>query len=149
MYRSNEKLILRLKKEKREELIKQLKNVVTPDDVVASIFSFLTVDEIPLDVKRIHSAFYQIKQEWPNMFNQFVFSRKGYYRYSNLLERVLFRLQNADLINTINPDFKRCIVSKESKQHIRKNILPLFGEEEKKKLAKMGQVFENLVLSTR
>lgn len=147
MYRSNDKLILRLKEERREELIKQLKNVVTPDDIVASIFSFLTVDQIPLDVKKIHSAFYQLKQEWPKMFNQFVFSRKGYYPYSNLLETVLFRLQNSDLINTINPDFKRCIVSKESKSHIKKNILPLFGEEEIKELAKMGQVFENLVLS--
>jgi len=148
MYRSNDKLILRLKEERREELIKQLKNVVTPDDIVASIFSFLTVDQIPLDVKKIHSAFYQLKQEWPKMFNQFVFSRKGYYPYSNLLERVLFRLQNSDLINTINPDFKRCIVSKESKSHIKKNILSLFGEEEIKELVKMGQVFENLVLST-
>lgn len=146
MYRSNEKLVFRLREEKKEELIKQLKNTTTPDDVIASIFSFLTVNQIPLDIKRIHSAFFKLKQKYPDMFEQFVFSRKGYYPYSTLLERVLFRLQNSDLINTINPDFKICIISKESKKYIKKNILLLFKEEDRSKLAEMGKDFEEFVL---
>ena len=148
MYRSNEKLVFRLEEEKREELIKQLKTVVTPDDVVASVFSFLTVDEIPLDVKKIHSAFFELKREYPDMFRRFVFSRKDYYPHSALLERVLFRLQNSDLINTINPDFKICIIPKKSKTHIKQNIVPLFEEEDRKKLEKMARVFEETVLPT-
>lgn len=143
----NEKLIFQgLEEKKRKELVDQLKKSVMPDDVIAAIFSFLTVDKIPLDVRKIHSAVFKLKQENPEMFEDFIFSSTDYYPYSSLLERVLFRLQNADLINTVNPGFQKCIVSEESKEHIKKDILPLFRDEEKKKLQKMGEAFQKIVL---
>ncbi len=82
------------------------------------------------------------------MFKEFVFSRRDYYPYSVLLERVLFRLQNADLINTVNPDFKVCIVSEDSKKYIKENIVTLFTAPERSKLAEMGAFFQKTVLST-
>lgn len=146
MYRVNEKLISpRLNPQKKEQMVSELRKSVVSDDVIAAIFSFVEAEQIPLDVKRIHSAIFKLKQRYPGMFKQFVFSRNDYYPYSVLLERVLFRLQNADLINTINPDFKICIISKESKDYIKKNVLPLFEQEDRKKLQKMGEDFEKAV----
>ena len=146
MYRVNEKLISpRLNPQKREQMVSELRKSVVSDDVIAAIFSFVEAEQIPLDVKRIHSAIFKLKQQYPKMFKKFVFSRNDYYPYSILLERVLFRLQNADLINTINPDFKICIISKESKGYIQKNVLPLFEQEDRKKLQKMGEDFEKAV----
>lgn len=149
MYKMNENLVFPgLAKKKREQLIERIKKTVMPDDVIASIFSFLTVEQIPLDVKKIHSAIFELKNKYPEMFKEFVFSRKDYYPHSVLLERVLFRLQNADLINTVNPDFKVCIVSKNSKRYIKQNIVTLFAVEDKNKLAEMGQFFQKSVLAT-
>lgn len=146
MYRVNEKLISpRLNPQKKEQMVSELRKSVVSDDVIAAIFSFVEAEQIPLDVKRIHAAIFKLKQRYPEMFKQFVFSRNDYYPYSVLLERVLFRLQNADLINTINPDFKICIISKESKDYIKKNVLPLFEQEDRKKLQKMGEDFEKAV----
>ncbi len=146
MYETNSKLVFEgLSKEKRDKLVGQLKKAIMPDDVIAGLFSFLTVEKIPLSSNRIHSAVYKLKGKYPEMFEDFVFSTKDYYPYSALLERVLFRLQNADIINTINPDFKKCIVSKESKEYVKKKILPLFGTEEQKKLEDMGKIFQDAV----
>lgn len=146
MYRVNEKLISPpLNPKKREQMVSELRKSVVSDDVIAAIFSFVEAEKIPLDVKKIHSAIFKLKQRYPEMFKQFVFSRNDYYPYSVLLERVLFRLQNVDLINTVNPDFKICIISNESKDYIKKNILPLFEQEDRKKLQKMGEDFEKIV----
>lgn len=143
VYRMKEELAFRgIKAERREKIIRGLKNITAPDDVVASILSFLSVEKIPLDVKRIHSIFSELKKKFPEFFEEFVFSENDYYPYSGLLERVLFRLQNADLINTVNPDFKVCIISNESKDHIKKNILTLFKGEDQEKLHQMGEIFE-------
>jgi hypothetical protein len=149
MYRRNEKLLFKgLEPARKTEMIEELKNSVAPDDVVAGILASLTVEEIPLDVKRIHTAVYKLKQKYPEMLKPFVFTEKDYYPYSVLLERVLFRLQNADLINTINPDFKVCIISNSSKNHIKKYIVPLFKEEDREKLIQMGKAFQNYVSPT-
>jgi len=149
MYRMNKDLALKkLTEKERAKLVNQLKNTVAPDDVVAAILSHLSKEEIPLNVHKIHSAVFKLKQKNPEMFEEFIFSTKDYYPYSYLLEQVLFRLQNADLINTLNLGFKKCIVSKESKAYIRKDVLPLFGNEDRKKLEKMGKTFEKAVLST-
>jgi hypothetical protein len=143
MYTRDEKLLFKgLEPQRKTELIEELKKSVASDDVIAGIFGSLTVDEIPLDVKRIHTAIYRLKQKYPEMLKQFVFTEKDYYPYSVLLERILFRLQNADIINTINPDFKVCIISESSKTYIKRDIISLFGEEEQNKLKQMSKAFQ-------
>ena len=123
-----------------------VKSVKTPDDVVAAMFSFFDGETIPLDVRKIHAAMYEVKKKFPEMLGEFSFSENDVYPFSRLLERVFFRLQNSSLISTVNPDFKECIIRSESKEYIEKNVLPLFEEDEKIKLEKMGKAFERLVI---
>jgi len=122
-----------------------VKSVKTADDVVAAMFSFFDSETIPLDVRKIHTAMYEVKREFPEMLKEFSFSENDVYPFSRLLERVFFRLQNSSLISTVNPDFRECIVKNESKKYIRENVLPLFENDEKIKLEKMGKAFERLV----
>jgi len=113
------------------------------------MFSFLKKNEIPLNVEGIHRAFCDLKEKYPDVLEEFVFSRNDIYPFSPLLERTLFRLQNSGLISTVNPDFKKCIISRKSKAYIRKNILPIFRDEEKRKFEKMGKSFERRILMKR
>jgi hypothetical protein len=150
MYKVNKELIFPgLTPKEKKTIIGKLRKTVTPDDVVAAVLSFLTVDRIPLNSSKIHSAFFKLKQEHSEMFRDFVFATNDYYPYSALLERVLFRLQNADLINTINPDFKECIIGKRSKTYIQKHILPLFDSEDRRKLKELGETFQRTILASR
>jgi len=150
MYKMNKDLLFSgLNSKEKKAITGKLKSTVTPDDLIASMLSFLTVDRIPLNSNKIHSAVFRLKQKNPEMFKDFVFATKDYYPYSALLERVLFRLQNADLINTINPDFKECIIGKRSKRYIQSHILPLFGDEKKGKIKELGESFQRDILASR
>jgi hypothetical protein len=124
----------------------KIKKYITADDIIACILSFIKEEKIPLDSQKIHSTFYSLKKQFPDLLNEFSFSENDVYPYSKLLERVLFRLQNSDLISTINPEFRVCIITKESKQFIQERILPLFDESQQKKLKEMAKLFEQYML---
>lgn len=109
------------------------------------MFSFFDCENIPLNIKKIHTAMYEIKKKFPDMLEEFSFSVNDIYPFSRLLERIFFRLQNSSLISTVNPDFKECIVRNQSKEYIQKTVLPLFTKDEQEKLEKMGKEFEQLV----
>jgi hypothetical protein len=126
----------------KEKLFKELNCTKTSDDKVAVMLSFLDKEEIPLDTERIYQSFFKLKQKYPEFLKEFVFSRNDVYPFSSLLWRVLFRLQNAGVISTVNPDFKRCIISDKSKDYIRKNVLPIFSPAEQVILADMAKIFE-------
>lgn len=125
----------------------RIQQYVAPDDIIAAMLCFFEEKEFPLDTSKIHKALFHVKEKYPELLNEFSFSVDDVYPYSRLLEMVLFRLQNADLINTLNPGFKVFIIPEKSKQFIQKNILPLFSKEQQEKLACMGKLFEKLLIS--
>jgi len=133
-------------KGERQKIIKDLQQCITSDDVIATMISFLGGEQFPLDSRKIHSAVHEIKTKFPELLAEFSFTRNDVYPFSRLLERVLFRLINSGLVYYIGPDMKVGIISNKSKQHIKKNILPLFGREDQEKLAQMGRLFEQLIL---
>lgn len=135
----------KLSKERKKEFLQQLTCTKTSDDKVAVMLSFLKKKEIPLDTEKIYRSFYKLKEKYPKVFEEFVFSRNDVYPFSSLLSRILFRLQNAGIISTVNPDFKRCIISDESKTYIQKNILPIFQPREQEKLKEIAKMFEQLM----
>jgi hypothetical protein len=136
---------LKISEERKKELSRRLTCTKTSDDKVAVMLSFLKKKEIPLETERIYCSFYKLKEKYPEFFEEFIFSRNDVYPFSSLLWRILFRLQNAGIISTVNPDFKRCIISDESKAYIQKNILPIFQPEEQQKLKEVAKMFEQLM----
>lgn len=131
----------------KEEIVKRIRQCITPDDIIAAMFSFLDKEEFPSDIAKIHTALYNVKKQFPRLLEEFIFSENDVYPYSPLLERVLFRLQNSGLISTVNPEFKKCIISNESKKFIKKEILPLFDKDKQKEIFNMGKLFEKLLLT--
>lgn len=148
MYEINDSLISPLlDKRSKKALEERVRNTRTSDDVIAGVLSFLTTETIPLNTNKIHTAVFKLKEKEPKLFEDFIFTSGDCYPYSELLERTIFRLQNADLISTVNPDFKQFIITKESKNHIKKSILPLFDKEEIMKLKALSQVFQEIITS--
>jgi hypothetical protein len=132
----------KMSKKSKKEFRQLLNCTKTSDDKVAVMLSFLEKKEIPLDTERIYRSFYKLKEQYPEFLEEFIFSRNDVYPFSSLLWRILFRLQNAGFISTVNPDFKRCIISDESKAYIQKNILPIFHAKEQEKLKEIAKKFE-------
>ncbi len=113
----------------------------TPDDTVAAMLFYLGVEEIPSSYREIHSSLYRVKIKYPKLLEEFVFTRNDEYPFSSLLERVIFRLCQADIIGVFGQDFDRIKIPRESKDYLEKNILPLFSEDERGVLKEMATLF--------
>lgn len=130
---------------RKQKILDEIRNQKTPDDIVAVMLSFLKKENIPANFKTIHSSVAILREKHPHLLNRFTFSSTDIYPFSRLLERVFFRLQNSGMISTVNPDFKVCIISKESKNYIKKNILPIFSDDEINEIKKMSSEFEKII----
>lgn len=127
----------------KEVLKERIRQCVAPDDKIAVLFLQIKGEKFLLDIQKIHSAVKQLKGRFP-LFDEFVFTRNDVYPYSPLLEKVIFRLIQCDLIQYLS-DMKTGIISAESKKWIRENVFPLFERKEQKKLIEAGKLFVQLI----
>jgi hypothetical protein len=138
---------MHIKSEEEKQRIREaIQRCITPDDIFAAMISFLKVEDFPLDSQKIHTAVYRVKEKFPELLAEFSFSANDVYPYSKLLEKIIFRLMASDLISYIAPDMRVGIITNESKQYIKKHILPLFDQKDQEKLAQMGRLFEEFIL---
>ncbi len=101
----------------------------TADDIIEGVLLLTERRDFPGDLSNFHSMFYEIKNKFPSLLEEFVFSTNDLYPYSKLLERVLFRLFGSEVIeiNCIpNPGQTKFFVSRlitdEMKDDLRKEF---------------------------
>ncbi|MEW6276296.1 MAG: hypothetical protein AB1556_14455 [Bacillota bacterium] len=129
---------------KLADLIREIEQTVTPDDVIKVLFSSVKSGRITKDPEKIHKAIYVLKQRYPRLFEQFDFDESGLTPFSDLLDRVLFRMETSTLLGTINPKFSHYELSDSIKQDL-KNSLEKFSDEDKQHLITISEQFEQLV----
>lgn len=110
-----------------------------PDEIVAGILYYLDKKKITADPKKIHSGFCNLKKEHKELMRRFVFSKTSVYPYSDLLEKILFRLQQARIIGMINPTYDEYVIDSKGMRGIGKVFIPNFSEEEQKELQEMAK----------
>lgn len=139
----------KMDQEQKDTIIEEFQTLVTPDDIIASMLSFLDVDSFPGSARRIQMAVNELKNDYPEILTDFIFSDGDIYPFSRLLERVLFRLESGGIIGMVNPDFERYTISDESKIAVRREIVDkIFPREQKDTLAEMGNKFQSLILAS-
>ncbi|MFC1613431.1 hypothetical protein ACFL23_03820 [Patescibacteria group bacterium] len=116
-----------------------------PGDIIGGMFFYFYSESPNLpffvgDLKKIHEAIFELRKSYP-ILKSFPFSEKEVSHFSRLLESVLHRLQLSRIIGMENPDFKRFIVKKPAVKYLEESIIPLFNEEEKQQLKKIGKEF--------
>ncbi|MBM3157163.1 MAG: hypothetical protein FJ004_07735 [Chloroflexi bacterium] len=110
----------------------------TPSDVIASLLTFLP-DEFNNDPKKIHSTIERLQRQkkYKHLLEDFEFLNYDPYPYSPLLGRILNRLQEARLLSSLNPEYEKYVLKKESREAIKKNIL-------KKKLSDQAENLQQM-----
>lgn len=145
--------LVELAKEKTEEfdeasIIEKLKSYRTTDDVIAYMFGFLDVDKIPSDCKIIHEAMKQLKDEFQEMMDEFIFTTDDIFPYSPSLERVLGRLQISGVIELINPRGAFYFILPEIKKDLNARVSSRFLEVEQDTLKRMAHRFQEVAMPT-
>lgn len=120
-------------KKTRKQVIKKFR-ATGPDQIIAVIFSFLP-DRFSADTEILHTKIRKLraKEEHQNLLKAFMFVDKYPFAHSPLLENVLNRLQQAQILAAISPDFTcyRLI----NPEIIKKEILPRFSHDKQKSLS--------------
>lgn len=125
---------------KYDELISLLKRAVTPDDVVAGVLSQLRCSRLPKDPLRMHGAICKLREEYPDLLGEFFFFQGNLYPYSELLSRVLFRLEASGVLTSINDEY---LVTDGVKEELRRRIMPRLEDQEK--IASLAQRLEVVI----
>lgn len=131
---------------KVEELKKYFSKTITPDDIIMALLSEMKGNYIPKDPEIIHRAMYELKQEaeYKDLLKEFRFDVSGLTPFSDLLDRVLFRLEAACILGTINPRFKKYELATEQKENLAKRISIKFADQ-KSIISKASDRFEKII----
>ncbi|MCL6589947.1 MAG: hypothetical protein K6U80_08345 [Firmicutes bacterium] len=127
-----------------EELIGALKKVVAPDDVIGAMICEIKNKELPTDPKYIHGAIMQLKTQYPDLLKDFVFFEGNSFPFSDLLERVLFRLESSLILSTLNPSYEKYNTVNCNPQIV-ETFRSKFSEEDYQRIKEMAKQFEALV----
>jgi len=130
---------------KRQEISQSIKSHRALDDIIAYLFALLQSERIPTDENKIHNAIFELKKEYPDFFEDFVFSRGDVYPHSKDLERILFRFQQSNILGTMNPTFEIYIFPNKSKKVVLEHLSNKFSHKEKETLLKMSRKLEGLL----
>ncbi|WP_353928704.1 hypothetical protein [Desulfofundulus kuznetsovii] len=130
---------------KIETLKRMRKEYKAPDDVFEALLSQVEGQYIPKDPAIIHDAIYRLAQEqgFRELLKDFHFDTSGISPFSDLLDRVLFRLEISGILGTIEPKFERYVLSRRSKAELLETYREKFSPDEQEILRRMSAVFEN------
>ena len=127
-------------------LKEELSNRKTPDDVIAAIICQIDGNQLPASPIKIHKAIFELKQNHQKMLNDFNFFTGNINYFCKLLERVLFRLEQAGLLGTLNPAFEQYEIKMKDKETFKEIALFKFSDEEKSELKnianELGQILK-------
>ena len=130
----------------RKHISNELKTYIAPDDVIASLFCLCKTKKIPSNYQILHSSINKLKDDYPEQFEDFIFTHGDIYPYSRDLETVLFRLELSGILKS-DSDFKDYYIFSKSKKGIKKIILPKFSKDQQDILKEMSIRFENYLLN--
>src|SRR5438094_7265043 len=74
---------------------------------VGAILSGMGISPFSENVRRLHSAFYELATKNPELLNGMSFTKLSTYPYSQDLQSALFRLQQSDALSADNPKWVR------------------------------------------
>jgi hypothetical protein len=134
-----------LPKEEVEQLIQQLRNVITIDDIVAGILVNSEKNNFTANPRAIHSIFNKLVSESNiDLLNELQFSKGDGFPYSHLLERVLFRLEWCGLIRLQNPTYDSYRIDGDVKQKIAERLKGRFSTKLFGQVANLSKSFTTL-----
>ena len=118
---------------------KEGRAIHSPDDIVVGMLGNMEGSCFTTDHRKIHTAMFSLREKYPLLLRQFVFTDGDVYPRSPLLERVFERLGLSRFLVTVGSDFDPYILR--NKKRIEAEILPEFTEKEREVLGEMAKEF--------
>jgi hypothetical protein len=129
------------------EMKEALRKSTTTDDFIKALFSEVKTNKIKKDPSAIHEAIYNLKRihKDDELFNNFYFDCSGISPFSDLLDRILFRLETASVLGAINPRYLVYELMTETKEYLKKESLEKFEPAVRENIKLLSEEFEGMV----
>ena len=118
-------------------------SVIFPDDIIKALLTRVG-DKFRKDPAVIHSALFSLVSDYGEFLEEFEFDESGITPYSEMLDRVLFRLETTGYIGAVNPSYEQYVVDSGKRTGLLRS-LQRFSSEQQARLQEMGQRFADLV----
>jgi hypothetical protein len=112
----------------------------SPLDVIAALLTFMD-EKFNNDPRIIHTTIARLSKDakYKDLLEDFEFLNYEPFPYSPLLGRTLNRLQEARLLSSINPSYKKYSISPESRRAITRQILNVKLADKKEQIKEISE----------
>lgn len=134
--------------ERKTAIKEKIKGYRSVDDVVALVFALFDeteTTEITANDSALHGAFFKLKEKYPELLGELSFTHGQIFPYSIDLQRAIFNLQRADLIEAPNPTYEYLLLKSASKETIKHGLSGLFSEKEQAKLVEISKELKSSI----
>lgn len=136
MYSINKKLLKEKNKnsfseDDKRRILYSFKHL-NDDDKILVLLSQIIGNRFKASKKIVHETFFDLKEKFPRHFKNFYFSTNENYPFSKKLDDIFFRFQNYRALSMENPDYDKYLISDETKDTIKKVLLPKVEVEDKR-----------------
>ncbi len=126
-------------REKRDSVIKRIKNYKSVDEVVAYLFATIGDEDITANDYVLHSAFYELKKKHPELLDELSFTSGQIFPFSADLQRAIFNLQRSELMEAPNPSYEYHVMKKKDKDVLKSDLAKVFSKQNKAELTTMAR----------
>lgn len=125
LYEFNEKLAKdsKLRRNDEKQILEEFKNYNTLSDKILCILARANALKFTTDSWIIFEAFYQMKQKFPEEFDDIYF-KFGNFHYSEQIEESFQTLSMCNAFYTTSPDYKYYYMTEKTRDKIEHEIIP-------------------------
>ena len=115
------------------------------DDKIAAIFYSMELTKIPINMEKLHVAFFDFSKAYPDFLSDIHFKIGGRFPYSESLDQTFPGLALSGYISCKNPEFRFYEIDQEQRKLIDQNIMSLFSDDEKKTIRLIADKLKSIL----
>lgn len=97
-----------------EELRAYAEKKCTPCDIITAIIYKTDLHEIPKKKSFFQRTFFQLKENHPDLFKDFIFDESPTLPFSDELDVAISRLETSQILSTLNPSYDKYTLTNHS-----------------------------------
>ena len=126
-------------------LVENSRTGLYPTEVVAGVLANLSKDRIPSTKRELHTAFFYMRENCPEVLGGFRFDTRGTFPYSPTLEQATSNLATSLLLERNNPKLNVYRVTKKLRNHFKNKVRPKASERDLKEISQIADYVSKMV----
>ncbi len=120
-----------------------------PTDILSGVLYYLhdayEIDEIPSRKRKIHTAFYQMREKGVSILDSFKFDTRGMFPYSSTLDQATSNLASCLLLERNNPKLNIYLLTEQLNDYFENNVKSKASKEDIKQMSTIAEHVQSVL----